>query len=82
MTQPVSAMGSPAFRFGVFQFHIGSLELTRQDIAIPLQSQSARLLRLLLLSAGEVVTDLSGLIHLLGMVKRTDDLSSLPISPN
>jgi hypothetical protein len=31
---------------------------------------------------GDLLADLSGLIHRLGIVKRTDDLSSLSISPN
>ena len=56
MSASASGTQSSVVRFGVFQFHAGTLELTREGIGIRLQSQPARLLRLLLLKAGELVT--------------------------
>lgn len=46
---------SPVLRFGVFAFDTTKLELTRNGSAIRLQAQPARLLRLLLLHAGDLV---------------------------
>jgi TolB-like protein len=56
MPQSASGTGAFVFRFGVFQFHAGSLELDRQGVAVRLQTQPARLLCLLLAKAGELVT--------------------------
>src|ERR1700734_17562 len=58
ITMPQSAVGTDfsVFRFGVFQFHPGTLALTRQGSTIRLQTQPARLLTLLLSCAGELVT--------------------------
>src|SRR5271154_2005196 len=42
-------------QFGVFRFNSEMLELTRNGLRIPLQLQPARLLGLLLSSAGELV---------------------------
>jgi TolB-like protein/tetratricopeptide (TPR) repeat protein len=47
---------SDIFQFGVFRFNSELLELTRNGLRIPLQLQPARLLGLLLSSAGELVT--------------------------
>jgi TolB-like protein len=50
-------MPQPAvLRFGAFRFHRETLELTRQGAAVRLQTQPARLLRLLVSKAGELVT--------------------------
>ncbi len=46
---------SEIFQFGVFRFNSEMLELTRNGLRIPLQLQPARLLGLLLSSAGELV---------------------------
>jgi TolB-like protein/Tfp pilus assembly protein PilF len=56
MSQPAPGTGVFLYRFGVFQFHAGSLELDRQGVVIRLQTQPARLLGLLLASAGELLT--------------------------
>jgi TolB-like protein len=58
ITMPQSAVGTDfsVFRFGVFQFHPGTLALTRQGAGIRLQTQPARVLTLLLSRAGELVT--------------------------
>jgi len=45
-----------AYRFGVFQFHAATLELTKNGASIRLQPQPARLLGLLLANAGNLVT--------------------------
>jgi TolB-like protein len=47
---------SHIFQFGVFRFNGEMLELTKNGFRIPLQLQPARLLGLLLSSAGELVT--------------------------
>jgi TolB-like protein/Tfp pilus assembly protein PilF len=44
------------YRFGVFQFHPGKLEMDRQGVVIRLQTQPARLLGLLLANSGELLT--------------------------
>jgi TolB-like protein/tetratricopeptide (TPR) repeat protein len=56
MSQPGSAKAFSAYRFGVFQFHAGTLELAKNGSAIRLQPQPARLLNLLLMNAGGLVT--------------------------
>src|ERR1700691_716527 len=56
MSPSASVTGVFVYRFGVFQFRAGSLELDRQGIVIRLQTQPARLLALLLATAGEVLT--------------------------
>ncbi len=56
MPQSAAANGALVFRFSVFQFHAGTLELSRDGVGIRLQTQPARLLLLMLLSAGELVT--------------------------
>src|ERR1700761_8982564 len=45
----------PVLRFGTFAFDTKKLELTRKGSAVRLQAQPARLLRLLLLHAGDLV---------------------------
>jgi TolB-like protein/Tfp pilus assembly protein PilF len=47
---------SPVFRFGAFQFDASTLELTKNGGTLRLQTQPARLLRLLLSGAGDLVT--------------------------
>jgi TolB-like protein/DNA-binding winged helix-turn-helix (wHTH) protein/tetratricopeptide (TPR) repeat protein len=47
---------TPEVCFGVFRFHPGKLELSRQHTQIRLQTQPARLLRFLLSRPGNVVT--------------------------
>jgi len=54
--QLAALAGFSVFRFGVFRFHGGTLELARQGVAIRLQTQPARLLAVLLSRAGELVT--------------------------
>ena len=56
MSTVASASEPCLFRFGVFEFHPGKLDLTRQGTPLRLQMQPARLLRLLLERAGELVT--------------------------
>lgn len=56
MSTATSASEPSFFRFGVFEFHAGRLDLTRQGIPVRLQMQPARLLRLLLGRANELVT--------------------------
>ena len=56
MSQSGSAKATAAFRFGVFQFRAVTLELAKNGTAIRLQPQPARLLNLLLMNAGELVT--------------------------
>lgn len=56
MPEAASTHGHSVFRFGVFEFHAGSLDLTRQGTPIRLQTQPARLLKLLLSRAGELIT--------------------------
>jgi len=51
-----SARETSAYRFGVFQFRAANLELAKSGTAIRLQPQPARLLNLLLMNPGEVVT--------------------------
>lgn len=55
MPKPVSAKERSTYRFGVFQFHAGTLELTKNGSVIRLQPQPAKLLSLLLASAGTLV---------------------------
>ncbi len=45
-----------AYRFGEFRFNATTLELTGNDVGIRLQRQPARLLKLLLENAGDLVT--------------------------
>lgn len=45
-----------AYRFGVFQFHAATLELSKNGCGICLQPQPARLLHLLLANGGKLVT--------------------------
>jgi DNA-binding response OmpR family regulator len=56
MPRPGSVKENSAYRFGVFRFHVGKLELTKNGIAIRLQTQPARLLSVLLANEGELVT--------------------------
>jgi TolB-like protein/tetratricopeptide (TPR) repeat protein len=56
MPTAASANEPSVFRFGVFEFHTEKLDLTRQGTPLRLQMQPARLLRLLLARAGELVT--------------------------
>ena len=56
MSQSAPSTGVSVYRFGVFQFRAGSLELDRQGVVIRLQTQPARLLALLLATAGELLT--------------------------
>jgi TolB-like protein/Tfp pilus assembly protein PilF len=56
MLTPASRTEPNIFRFGVFHFHAGSLELVRQGIRIRLQPQPARLLLLLLERSGQLVS--------------------------
>jgi DNA-binding winged helix-turn-helix (wHTH) protein len=56
MSQAGSAKATSAYRFGVFQFRTATLELAKNGTAIRLQPQPARLLNLLLMNAGELVT--------------------------
>ena len=54
--RPAHETGSQVLRFGVYSFHLAKLELSRSGHALRLQAQPARLLRLLLLHAGDLVT--------------------------
>jgi TolB-like protein/Tfp pilus assembly protein PilF len=56
MPKAGSAKAPSAYRFGVFQFRAATLELAKNGTAIRLQPQPARLLNLLLMNAGEMVT--------------------------
>ena len=56
MSTSASRAEARIFRFGLFEFHTGRLELVSQSVRIGLQRQPARLLLLLLESAGELVS--------------------------
>jgi TolB-like protein len=56
MSKVGSATEPSVYRFGVFQFHAATLELAKNGTSIRLQPQPARLLRLLLANAGNLVT--------------------------
>lgn len=51
-----SGAHSLVFRFGVFQFHVSTLQLAKNGFGIRLRTQPARLLHLLLASGGKLVT--------------------------
>ncbi|MGA3242016.1 MAG: winged helix-turn-helix domain-containing protein, partial [Bryobacteraceae bacterium] len=56
MPRAGSAKATSAYRFGVFQFRAATLELAKNGTPIRLQPQPARLLNLLLMNPGELVT--------------------------
>ena len=56
MPKAGSAKEPSAYRFGVFQYRAATLELAKNGMAIRLQPQPARLLNLLLMNPGELVT--------------------------
>ena len=61
MPKPGSAKETVVYRFGVFQFHAGTLELAKNSTRLRLQPQPAKLLRLLLENADAMVS--RALIH-------------------